>query len=138
VWTSSNQYAFLAIIAHYITNDGQLGMPSTLCPAFLIVICAVEELLIDFRELISEHSGENMTEAVWETLKQYGLIGQIIAIIMDNAMNNNTMMVAIEWCCNEAKVYFSAIESWLHCMPHTVHLAAIKVCVLCNTFVIWV
>ena len=24
-WTSSNQYAFLAIVAHYITNDGVLG-----------------------------------------------------------------------------------------------------------------
>lgn len=24
-WTSSNQYAFLAIVAHYITNDGKLG-----------------------------------------------------------------------------------------------------------------
>jgi hypothetical protein len=25
-WTSSNQYAFLAIVAHYVTNEGQLGM----------------------------------------------------------------------------------------------------------------
>ena len=33
----------------------------------------IEELLIDFRELIGEHSGENMAEAVWETLKRYGL-----------------------------------------------------------------
>ncbi|KIL54477.1 hypothetical protein M378DRAFT_92476 [Amanita muscaria Koide BX008] len=24
-WTSSNQYAFLALVAHYITNDGNLG-----------------------------------------------------------------------------------------------------------------
>ena len=24
-WTSSNQYAFLAIVAHYITNEGHLG-----------------------------------------------------------------------------------------------------------------
>jgi len=33
----------------------------------------LEELLIDFRELIGEHSGENMAEAVWETLKRYGI-----------------------------------------------------------------
>lgn len=32
-----------------------------------------EELLIDFRELVGEHSGENMAEAVWETLTQYGI-----------------------------------------------------------------
>jgi len=28
-----------------------------------------EELLIDFHELVGKHSGENMAEAVWETLK---------------------------------------------------------------------
>ena len=92
-----------------------------------------------------------MVEAIWETLKQYGLIGQvsfvyyhahtsnklyyakIIAIVMDNATNNNMMMVAIQQRCNEAKVYFSAVKSWLHCMLHTVHLAVIKVCASCHT-----
>jgi hypothetical protein len=24
-WTSSNQFAFLAIVAHFVSNDGQLG-----------------------------------------------------------------------------------------------------------------
>lgn len=24
-WTSSNQFAFLAIVAHYVSNDGNLG-----------------------------------------------------------------------------------------------------------------
>ncbi|KAJ7442859.1 hypothetical protein FB451DRAFT_96437 [Mycena latifolia] len=24
-WTSSNGYAFLAIVAHYVTNEGKLG-----------------------------------------------------------------------------------------------------------------
>jgi hypothetical protein len=35
-----------------------------------------EELLIDFRELIGEHSGDNMAEAVWQTLELYGLVGR--------------------------------------------------------------
>jgi hypothetical protein len=37
----------------------------------------VEELLIDFQELIGSHSGENMAEAVWATLKLYGLTGRV-------------------------------------------------------------
>jgi hypothetical protein len=37
----------------------------------------LEELLIDFRELLGEHSGDNMAEAVWETLKQYDLVGRV-------------------------------------------------------------
>jgi hypothetical protein len=36
-----------------------------------------EEILIDFKELIGEHSGENMAEAVWETLTKYGLKGKV-------------------------------------------------------------
>jgi hypothetical protein len=52
---------------------------------------------------------------------------QVIAFVMDNATNNDTMMSAIEKCCDEADVYFLAKESWMCCMPHTVHLAAIKV-----------
>ncbi|KAJ7732345.1 hypothetical protein DFH07DRAFT_755307, partial [Mycena maculata] len=53
---SPNQHPFLAIVAHYVTNDGKL-----------------EELLIDFREIVGEHSGENMAEEVWTTLELYGL-----------------------------------------------------------------
>jgi hypothetical protein len=36
-----------------------------------------EELLIDFRELIGEHSGKNMAEVVWQTLELYGLVGRV-------------------------------------------------------------
>jgi hypothetical protein len=32
-----------------------------------------EELLIDFQELLGKHSGENMAEAIWETLVMYGI-----------------------------------------------------------------
>ncbi|PBK84522.1 hypothetical protein ARMGADRAFT_943433, partial [Armillaria gallica] len=53
---SLNGYAFMAIIAHYIMKKGKLG-----------------ESLIDFHELIGEHSGDNMAEAVWAMLKAFGL-----------------------------------------------------------------
>jgi hypothetical protein len=36
-----------------------------------MIMLLLEELLIDFQELQGEHSGENMAEALWETLKQY-------------------------------------------------------------------
>ena len=42
---------------------------------FLIVY--IEELLIDFRELIGSHSGENMAFAVWDTLELYSLKGKV-------------------------------------------------------------
>jgi len=54
---------------------------------------------------------------------------------MDNATNNDTLVAAIEQHCTDAKIYFSAMESQMRCMPHTVHLAAIKVlCFFLTTF----
>jgi hypothetical protein len=34
-------------------------------------------MLIDFRDLVGDHSGENMVEAVWQTLETYGLLGRV-------------------------------------------------------------
>ncbi|PBK84493.1 hypothetical protein ARMGADRAFT_943262, partial [Armillaria gallica] len=67
-----------------------------------------EESLIDFHELIGEHSGDNMAEAVWATLKAFGLTDRIMAFVMDNATNNNTMVKHIEDLCWEQGISFSA------------------------------
>ena len=50
-----------------------------------------------------------------------------MAIVMDNASNNDMMMEAIENLCCMAGINFSAKQAHMHCMPHTIHLAAIKV-----------
>ncbi|KAE9394425.1 hypothetical protein BT96DRAFT_750454, partial [Gymnopus androsaceus JB14] len=82
-----------------------------------------EELLIDFHELIGEHSGDNIAEVVWVTLKKYGLIGCVLGFMMDNASNNDTLVEAIQRKCTDLNIPFNAKESHLCCMPHTVHLA---------------
>ncbi|KAJ7934291.1 hypothetical protein B0H13DRAFT_1560409, partial [Mycena leptocephala] len=82
-----------------------------------------EECLIDFRELIGEHSCENMAAAVWETLENFGLIGRITAFVMDNATNNDTLVAAFEHRCRQLKISFSARDARMRCMPHTIHLA---------------
>ena len=132
----------MAIVVHYVTNDGQLGA-FLLSQSITHLHPLTEELLIDFRELIGEHSGENMAEAVWATMELYSLIGkvsfqagsplhllthsQVIAITMDNASNNNTLMTSLERRCQQWGVIFSAQDAHMWCMPHTIHLAAIKV-----------
>lgn len=47
--------------------------------------------------------------------------------MMDNASNNDTMMQCIETRCCEAGIIFHAKQARMRCMPHTIHLAAIKV-----------
>ncbi|THH05274.1 hypothetical protein EW146_g9945 [Bondarzewia mesenterica] len=72
-WTSQNGYAFLAIVMHYVTNDWQL-----------------EEILIDFREIIGEHSGENLAACVWTTMEFYGLVGKLLETVGSEAAALNT------------------------------------------------
>ncbi|KAG1906511.1 uncharacterized protein F5891DRAFT_941811, partial [Suillus fuscotomentosus] len=86
-----------------------------------------EELLIDFCELIGEHSGENMAQAVFETLELFGLKGQVLAIMADNASNNDTMCEALQALCAREGIIFNARWGRLWCLPHTTHLAALSV-----------
>ncbi|KAJ7884479.1 hypothetical protein B0H13DRAFT_2537367 [Mycena leptocephala] len=39
------------------------------------------ECLIDFRELVGQHSGENMTAAVWQTAEKFGFTGRLQEVI---------------------------------------------------------
>jgi len=83
-WTSSNQHGFLAIVMHYVTNDWKLGKFSSLSRRLvLIFLLFTEELLIDFWEMIGEHSGKNMAHAVFETMEAYGLVGRVCTFNTD-------------------------------------------------------
>jgi hypothetical protein len=35
------------------------------------------EILIDFREIIGPHTGENMAECVWQTMSYYHMIDKV-------------------------------------------------------------
>ena len=56
--------------------------------------------------------------------------------MLDNASNNDTFVDGIEHCARKAGVSFNASWARLHCMPHTIHLTAIKVYLsMSSTFV---
>ena len=52
--------------------------------------------------------------------------------MLDNASNNDTFVDGIERRTRKAGVPFNASWARLRCMPHTIHLAAIKVRFLTN------
>ena len=62
---------------HYINNEWQLGTWKLNVSFELVPNIIIEELLIDFHELIGEHSGKNLAEAVYETLQLYELKGKV-------------------------------------------------------------
>ncbi|KAJ7852892.1 hypothetical protein B0H14DRAFT_3136986 [Mycena olivaceomarginata] len=67
-------------------------------PGVLTLAITTEESLIDFRELIGQHSGENMAAAIWETVEMSGLLGRTMQGKRFEVLN----------------------------MPHTIHLSALK------------
>ncbi|KAJ7640915.1 hypothetical protein B0H17DRAFT_895324, partial [Mycena rosella] len=69
---------------------------------------------------------ENMAEEVWNCIEKYGLEGRILSFVMDNASNKDTLMDTIAIKCAAADIDFDATEARIRCMPHTAHLAAIK------------
>ena len=104
----------------------------------------VEDLFIDFCELIGGHSSANLAHTVYEILSFFGLKGQvrwsvcfiyaptellvyIMALSSDNAANNDTMMEGLELLLAGNGIEFSAEEAHVHYMPHTGHLAAMEV-----------
>jgi len=40
-----------------------------------------EESHIDFRKLLGHHTGENLADAVWDTLRTFGIQGKVSIII---------------------------------------------------------
>ncbi|KAF8219859.1 hypothetical protein L208DRAFT_1337343 [Tricholoma matsutake] len=57
---------------------------------------------------MGDHSGVNMADAVWATLKKYVIEKHIMAFVMDNATNNDTMIEEIEDLCAAEGIGFSA------------------------------
>lgn len=51
-----------------------------------------------------------------------------MAFMLDNASNNDTFVDGIKMRCDAAGIPFNGKWARLRCMPHTIHLAAIKVC----------
>lgn len=67
----------MAIVAHYVTNEGEGGMFILLLLVVSFLRFNAEELLIDFQELIGPHTGENMATVVWSTLEMFGIEAKV-------------------------------------------------------------
>jgi hypothetical protein len=74
-----HQTAILGIIAHFIDEDGKL-----------------QHCVLALRDIIGEHTGENLVVAVLDVRKEWGFASKLGYFMMDNASNNDTMMRALQ------------------------------------------
>jgi hypothetical protein len=75
LWTSPNSLAILGVVAHYVTEDGQL-----------------EHHVLALKDIDSEHDGSHLAVAVLKVVDEWGFASKLGYFVMDNAGNNDTMM----------------------------------------------
>ena len=72
LWTSPNCHAILGCIAHFIDKNGKR-----------------RTAVLGLRELLGEHSGENMADVLLHIFKDYNISGRIGYFMADNATSND-------------------------------------------------
>jgi len=78
LWTSPNAHAILGVIYHFINKEGKRRY-----------------IVLGLREVISEHSSENMAGVLIALFKEYNISKNIRYFITDNAEANNTCIDAV-------------------------------------------
>lgn len=61
---------------------------------------------------------------------------QVFAFMLDNASNNDTMVDGIKARAALEEIKLDAAWARLRCMPHTIHLAAVKVSSLISVLIV--
>lgn len=108
-WSSSTRMSFMAIKAHYITDDWKLA-----------------EELIGFEPLTGVHSGQELASVVNNILEKRKLSERVISITTDNASSNGTMVSELNSYLKEAienQRFLDGKVIQMPCLAHVIQLA---------------
>lgn len=106
LWTSGNRLGLIGIVSHFVDEDGVL-----------------RNLTIALREIEGAHSGENMANILWEVFADYQILTKLGYFTIDNASNNDTMLVALERQLQKEGIEWDAGSHRLRCNGHIINLA---------------
>lgn len=104
LWTSNNSIAFIAVVAHYINDNGQLQI-----------------MLIGLCQVIGSNSGEVIAEQMVGLIQEYDIEKKLRYFIFDNSTSNDTCVEAI---LKAIWPNFSKKKRKLQCIGHIINLAA--------------
>jgi len=105
LWTSPNHRSFLALVAHWVSSEGNL-------------IAAT----LGFQRLQGPHSGANQADLISKMLLSYQLTGKLGYFTMDNASNNDTALAEIQHLSQMEGIKFDANERRVRCFGHIITL----------------
>ena len=108
-WTSPNHLAFLAILGYFITNNWEY-----------------KEVLLAFHPLHGKHSGKTLARAVAQTLQEYQISSQLLAITADNAANNNSLRKELAKELHKEGITWNKDTGTIRCMAHVIQLSVTR------------
>ena len=83
-----------------------------------------KSVLLDFQEIIGEHSGENLSKIFKKCLNSFEIpYSKVLAVTTDNAGNNSTFMDALERDAATDGINISKNQNFVRCMAHVINLS---------------
>ena len=107
LWTSLNYLAILSVVAHFIDKEGKR-----------------RSAVLGLREVIGEHSGENMAEVLLQIFKDYRISGRIGYFMADNATSNDNCIDTLLQAIYPNMSAKQRLRRRLQCFGHIVNLCA--------------
>lgn len=104
-WTSIANRSYYGITCHFIDTNWNL-----------------KSFVLDFKALSDQHTGREIAQIVYDTLKNYGIEKIIQGITTDNASANFKFVKHLETLISIDN--FSAKDSHFICFAHVINLAA--------------
>jgi hypothetical protein len=78
-WTSPFRQAFIAITGYFIDEDWEY-----------------HEVLLGFEHIHGAHTGTNLSEVLFEVLKEHGISNRVLSVTTNNVSNNKTLITSIK------------------------------------------
>lgn len=105
--TSKNVFPFLNIIAHWVDANWEQ-----------------QSVLLEFAEILGDHSGENLCNLFLKCMHRYEIpISKILAITLDNASNNDTLVSSFQNELVKHGVSISPNSIQVRCLAHIMNLS---------------
>jgi hypothetical protein len=118
-WNSRNNRDFLGM--HSLRSGPMLIVPGISCQ-WIDENWELQQVLLDFKEFPSPHTGENMAKHVVDTLEFYGIVEKLFCVTTDNATNNSTMTLHLEGLLEEKGVVWDRRTRHIRCIAHIINL----------------
>lgn len=110
LWTSGNQHSYIGVTIHYVDKEYKL-----------------QNHVLDFAAITGPHDGKNIAKSIFEILQKFGISSKLLAITVDNAANNKTMVQELQKLIfNSHNQVWDSENMMFRCFAHVLNLVVVQ------------